>query len=100
MISADLVLNNSKHLRLPSKTELKQQVRLELARRKLLHFNTYTFAAYQVSWHHIVLCDYLDRFVDGDITRLMVLMPPRHSKSEHVSRRLPAYILGRYPEAR
>ncbi len=29
----------------------------------------------------------------------MIIAPPRHSKSEHVSRRLPAYILGRNPDA-
>jgi len=85
---------------LPSKTEVRRQVQIELARRKLLHFTKYTFADYEVTWHGVLLCDYLDRFVEGDITRLIVLMPPRHSKSEHVSRRLPAYILGRYPDAR
>ena len=29
----------------------------------------------------------------------MVFMPPRHGKSELVSRRLPAYILGKHPDA-
>jgi predicted phage terminase large subunit-like protein len=38
-------------------------------------------------------------FVAGEIKRLMVFMPPRHGKSELVSRRLPAYILGRNPNA-
>jgi predicted phage terminase large subunit-like protein len=42
----------------------------------------------------------LDKFVSGDIKRLIVTMPPRHSKSEFVSRRLPAYILGRNPDAK
>lgn len=41
----------------------------------------------------------LDKFVAGDIKRLMVFMPPRHGKSELVSRRLPAYILGQNPDA-
>jgi predicted phage terminase large subunit-like protein len=36
----------------------------------------------------------------GDITRLMIFMPPQHGKSEGVSRRLPAYALGRNPDAR
>lgn len=31
--------------------------------------------------------------------RLMVFMPPRHGKTELVSRRLPAYVLGRNPNA-
>ncbi len=62
-------------------------------------FTLATFPGYQVNWHHRVLCETLDRFVAGEITRLMVFMPPRYGKSELVSRRLPAYILGRDPDA-
>jgi len=51
-----------------------------------------------VNWHHKTLCDYLDRFAAKDIKRLMVFMPPRHGKSELVSRKLPAFILGRDPD--
>lgn len=75
-----------------------------LARRKarsnVLDFTRYTFPEYKVNWHHALLCRYLDRFVSGEIKRLMINMPPRHGKSELVSRRLPAYILGRNPKAR
>lgn len=69
------------------------------ARKRLLHFTNYTFPGYETNWHHAVLCDYLDRFATGEIKRLMVFMPPRHGKSELVSRRLPAYILGLNPDA-
>lgn len=41
----------------------------------------------------------LDRWVRGEVRRLMVLVPFRHTKSEFVSRRLPAYIFGRDPDA-
>jgi hypothetical protein len=54
---------------------------------------------YQVNWHHAIVAEHLDRWVRGDIRRLMLFMPPRNGKSELVSRRLPAYILGRDPEA-
>lgn len=70
----------------------------ELARRNLLYFTKYTKEDYEVNWHHKVLADHLDRLIDGDITRLMVFMPPRHGKSELTSRRLPAFFLGKYPE--
>jgi predicted phage terminase large subunit-like protein len=33
----------------------------------------------------------------GDIKRLMIFSPPRHGKSELVSRRFPAWYLGRHP---
>lgn len=38
----------------------------------------------------------LQRVADGELRRLMVFMPPRHSKSETVSRLFPAYYLRRY----
>mgnify|MGYP003564161794 CR=1 FL=1 len=40
----------------------------------------------------------LQRVADGDIKRLMVFMPPRHGKSETVSRLFSAYYLARYPQ--
>jgi hypothetical protein len=71
-----------------------------LASRHLLDFVIYTKSNYEVNWHHKLLCNYLDRFVVGEITRLMVFMPPQHGKSELVSRNLPAYILGRAPKSK
>lgn len=72
---------------------------IERARNSLLEFTRYTNPTYEVNWHHELLCQYLERFVSGDIKRLLVSMPPRHGKSELVSRRLPAYIHGRNPDA-
>lgn len=68
------------------------------ARKGLLPFTQYTKPDYETNWHHEVLCAQLDRLVTGEIKRLMVFMPPRHGKSELVSRRLPAYILGKLPD--
>lgn len=73
-----------------------------LARRKarsnLLDFTLYTYHQYEVNWHHRLVCQYLDQFVSGEIKRLMIFMPPRNGKSELVSRRLPAYLLGKNPD--
>lgn len=52
-----------------------------------------------MNWHHRIICAYLDKFVAGEIKRLMIFMPPQNGKSELVSRRLPAYIFGREPDA-
>lgn len=70
----------------------------ELARRRILHFTTYTMPEFQHNWHHEAMCDYLDAFVRLEIKRLIISMPPRHTKSELVSRRLPALILGQDPD--
>ena len=71
----------------------------ELARRHLLDFTTYTYPGYQVNWHHELIASHLDNFVALQNQRLMVFSFPRSGKSELVSRRLPAYILGRDPDA-
>jgi len=70
------------------------------ARTGMLDFTRYTFHGFEESWHHGSIAEFLDRFVAGEITRGMIFMPPRHSKSEFVSRRLPAYIFGKRPSAK
>lgn len=51
-------------------------------------------------WHSycVRLAHVLQKVADGDLLRLMVFMPPRHGKSELVSRLFAAYFLYRYPE--
>lgn len=44
------------------------------------------------------LISVLQRVADGELDRVMVFMPPRHGKSETVSRLFTAYYLYRYPE--
>lgn len=48
--------------------------------------------------HCTQLAAALQRVADGEVTRLMVFMPPRHGKSETVSRLFPSYYLTRYPD--
>ena len=74
------------------------EIKAEKSRRRLLDFTKHTFPGYQVNWHHALVASYLDRWFAGEIKRLMIFEPPRHGKSEQVSRRLPAYILGRNPD--
>jgi predicted phage terminase large subunit-like protein len=76
-----------------------EALRVELARRGIIDFTTYTFPGYRTNWHHKVWGDALDDFLDGDTDRLMIFSPPRHGKSELVSRRLPAYFMGKNPRS-
>ncbi len=48
--------------------------------------------------HLQVLGRCLERVAAGELKRLMVFMPPRHGKSELVSRIFPAYYLFRHPD--
>lgn len=69
------------------------------ARVGLLDFITFTKPDYEVNWHHELLCDEIDDFLeDPDVNRLMIFIGPRRGKSEIVSRRLPAYVFGKNPD--
>ncbi len=48
--------------------------------------------------HLDVLDAALQRVSTGELTRLIVTMPPRHGKSERVSKKFPAWHLGRNPD--
>ena len=78
--------------------ELLKHDKMDKARSNLLDFTRYTFPIFRENWHHRLMCSYLERLVSGDIKRLMIFAPPRHTKSELVSRRLPAYAMGRNPD--
>jgi len=77
---------------------LSSSARQELARRNMMDFVLYVRPGYMPNWHHELLCEYLDRFLRGEIQRLAVFMPPQHGKSELVSRLLPAFALGINPK--
>lgn len=85
---------------LRAEVEAEAALLLDRSRKKLLPFTVFTMSRYQVSWHHLVVARALDRFIHLKTKRLMVFMPPRHGKSELVSRRLPALIFGYDPLAK
>ncbi len=68
-----------------------------IARRSLLNFTRYTMPMFEVNWHHERIAAALDAVLAGQIRRLMIFMPPQNGKSELVSRRFPAYALGKNP---
>ena len=53
---------------------------------------------YIFNWHHELLIAELQALAERKFQRLIVMMPPRHGKSELVSRLFPAWILGRNPD--
>ncbi|CAK9250655.1 unnamed protein product [Sphagnum jensenii] len=65
----------------------------------MLAFTCYTKPDYQINWHHRAIARKLNAFARGDIKFLMVFMPPRHGKSELISRRFPAFLHGLYPDS-
>jgi hypothetical protein len=75
-------------------------VELDNTKRKLLRFVQYMRKDYQVGIHHKAICDKLDKFLKGEIKRLMIFVPPQHGKSELSSRFFPAFVLGHKPNAK
>lgn len=77
-----------------------ESVNVELGRRNVLDMTRRTFPTFSENWHHRVLAKFLTRFAKGEIPRGMIFMPPRHGKTEFSSRRTPAFIFGRNPNAK
>lgn len=75
------------------------QVR-SFASEKMLAFTKHMNKDYRIHWHHVRIASFLDRFVSGEITRLMIFTPPQVGKSELVSRNLPPFIFGKDPDHR
>ena len=63
----------------------------------LTAFTEYTFPKYRAAAFHRTIAWQLERVERGEIDRLMLLLPPRHGKSELASKRYPAWLLGRNP---
>jgi predicted phage terminase large subunit-like protein len=83
---------------IPTATALRELDAL-LARESLADFSTLVSGVeYEQPPHVQLLIERLEALERGDIKRLIVMMPPRSSKSTHMSRLLPAWWLGRHPK--
>lgn len=85
---------------------LEEGRRREGARGSLLKFTEFTYEDWRSSWHHRVICEWLERLESRAkcphcgkrVRKVAVHLPPRHSKTELASRRFPAWYLGRHPK--
>jgi predicted phage terminase large subunit-like protein len=90
----------------------KGEARRELARRELARRRLADYCAYVSPWfqrprhlqYAVRKLEEVERYVrtrgEEGIGRLLIMMPPRHGKSELVSRHFPAWVLGRNPDVR
>lgn len=78
----------------------KELARRELSRRRLIEFVQEFHPRYKAGWVHHDICARLEQFARdvaaGKSPRLMILMPPRHGKSQIASKLFPAWLLGHY----
>ena len=48
--------------------------------------------------HHRLVAEKFNKLATGELKRLIINMPPRHTKSEFASYLLPAWMVGRNPK--
>jgi predicted phage terminase large subunit-like protein len=72
----------------------------EKAQTDFLSFAKYVWPDAILGAHHTKMADAFNRLADGTLKRLIVNMPPRHTKSEFSSYLLPAFIMGRRPRTK
>ncbi len=80
---------------------LKDLYQRRQARANLHDFIKYTKPSYEETWFNKLICEALTRIekriLARDSARLLVRMPPRAGKSEIISRKFPAWFMGRNP---
>ena len=72
--------------------------RVERCRDSYLFFVTQMWPGFISGKHHQIMADAFERVANGDLKRLIINMPPRHTKSEFASYLLPSWFLGKFPE--
>lgn len=77
-----------------------QQRLVRASRADLLKFTAATMPTFDPAEFHKRFYAVLTKFANKEIRKLMVFMPPQHGKSEGSTRRLPSFILGKYPDTR
>lgn len=76
---------------------LQELKRKELAQEKFLSFVGEVWPTFIGGRHHARMAEAFERVARGECKRLIINMPPRHTKSEFASYLLPAWFLGKYP---
>jgi predicted phage terminase large subunit-like protein len=65
---------------------------------RLIPYVAFQWPGYRDAPHHRLIARKLEAVERGEITRLMITMPPRHGKSMLASEFFPAWYLGRNPD--
>jgi len=77
--------------------ELRTRTTRKKAEAKFMDFVKEVWPTFIGGRHHARMAAAFERVANGEIKRLIVNMPPRHTKSEFASYLLPAWFLGKFP---
>ena len=72
--------------------------RTRKAQETFLDFVKFMWPHFVEGTHHRIIAEKFDRIANGTLKRLIVNMPPRHTKSEFASFLLPAWMIGNRPK--
>ena len=79
-------------------SQLLEHDRVQRCQESFLFFVQQMWPVFISGRHHKIMADAFERVARGELKRLIVNMPPRHTKSEFASYLLPAWFLGKFPE--
>ena len=72
----------------------------EAAQSSFMHFVKKVWPEFINGYHHNVLAKKFEEIASGKLKRLIVNMPPRHTKSEFASYLFPAWLMGKKPKTK
>lgn len=93
----NILVEGTKKFSHPSRLDRKVYGRI-YGKKDILGFSRYIDEEFEVPAHIRLIGFYLSKVVSGKIKRLIINMPPRHGKSQLVSRIFPLFLLGRNPK--
>ena len=73
-------------------------VKREKAQGKFLDYVNEMWPGFISGRHHALMAKKFEDIAEGKIRRVIINMPPRHTKSEFASYLLPSWFLGKYPQ--
>ena len=77
--------------------ELEKRQERRKAEKEFIRFVKAMWPEFIEGRHHIKMAEAFQEVAEGKTKRLIINMPPRHTKSEFASYLLPAWFLGRFP---
>jgi len=83
--------------RLKLELRLEQLKKIDYSKNNFLYFVKQMWPEFIAGAHHKIISDKLEGIATGKLKRLIVNMPPRHTKSEFASYLFPAWMIGRKP---
>ena len=78
--------------------ELSKLKSRNMAQDRFINFVMEVWPSFIAGRHHAKMANAFERVANGTCKRLIINMPPRHTKSEFASYLLPAWFLGKNPQ--